>query len=159
VAGPRRSTQDRRQQRARNAAFSLFITSGLLGRLLEEELDSSGLTPNDLGMLSAIGMPGGITPSALAEQLGVRQSTLTTRIQALVDRRLVRRVSHPVDGRSYQLELTAAGTRAWEDAAAALRASLSRIERALAVPIDDVEEALVELERALRATLEDGTTS
>lgn len=159
MTGPSRATQRRRQQRGRNVAFSLFITSGLLGRVLEEELDGSGLTPNDLGMLSAIGMPGGVTPSALAEGLGVRQSTLTTRIQALVDRRLVRRVAHPADGRSYQLELTAAGSRAWEGAVTALRATLSRIEGELDVPIDDVEEGLVELERALRAALADGTKS
>jgi DNA-binding MarR family transcriptional regulator len=159
MAAPRRSTQERRQQRGRNVAFSLFITSGLLGRLLEEELGPGRLTPNDLGMLSAIGMPGGITPSALAWQLGVRQSTLTTRIQGLVDRRLVRRVAHPDDGRSYQLELTPSGKRAWEGAATALRGALLRIEGELDVPIDDVEEALVELERALRATLGDDTNS
>ena len=153
MAGPSRSTQERRQQRGRNVAFSLFITSGLLGRLLEDELGSSRLTPNDLGMLSALGVSGGLTPSALADLLGVRQSTLTTRIQGLVDRRLVRRVAHPADGRSYRIELTASGKRAWEGAVAALRAALSRIEDELDVPIDDVEETLVELERALRVTL------
>lgn len=160
MAGPSRATQERRLRRRRNLAFSLFITDGLLARVLEEELRTrSALSPGDLGMLSAIGLPGRITPSALADQLGARQSTMTTRIQGLVDRRLVRRVAHPADGRSYEIELTAAGKRAWQDAGGALRSTLARIEDELEVPIDEVEEALVEVERALRALLATDTNS
>jgi DNA-binding MarR family transcriptional regulator len=146
-------TQARRQARGRNFAFSLFISSGLLGRLFEEEFRRTRVRTTEFGLLSAIGLPGGVTPTALAEQLGVPPTTLSARIRALEQRRYVRRIRNVDDGRSYRLELTPAGRRAWERGWPALRAVLARTEEQLDVPIDDLEETLVELERALRAAL------
>jgi DNA-binding MarR family transcriptional regulator len=152
-AGVHPSTQARRQARQRNVAYSLFLAGGLMSRLLEEELRSLGLSANELGLLSAIGRAGRATPSELSEQLGTRPTTLSAQINGIVAHRYVRRVSNPEDGRSYYLELTATGERAWNDAVPALQATLVNVERALDVPIDDVEETLVELERGLRRAL------
>jgi DNA-binding MarR family transcriptional regulator len=152
----RRRTQARRRARGRNVAYSLLIVYGLVGQLLEEELRKVGLADNDLGLLSAIGVGGGaVTPTMLAEHLGRPPTTLTTRIARLVDRGLVRRVQHPVDRRSYMLQLTESGHQEWKRSGPALRSTLARVERELRLPIDDVEETLVELERALRAALEE----
>jgi DNA-binding MarR family transcriptional regulator len=153
VADRRRSTHARRLARGRNFAYSLYITGSLVSRLLEEELAPSKLTASDLGLLSAIGLEEGVTPTALAGTLGVRPSTLTTQIRGLVRRRYVRRLENPADGRSYRLALTPTGRRVWQDAAPALRSALARVERELRIDIDELEDALAELERALQAAL------
>lgn len=145
--------------RQRNVAYSLFLTGGLMGRLLEEELRRFGVSGTELGLLSAVGRAGRATPTQLVEQLGTRPTTLSSRIQGVIARGLVRRVPNPEDGRSYLLELTAEGEREWLDAMPALRATLVRIEEALEVPIDDVEETLVVLERGLRRSLGEDPTA
>jgi DNA-binding MarR family transcriptional regulator len=143
----------RRMARQRNVAYSVFLTGGLMGRLLEEELRPFGVTGTEVGLLSAIGRAGKATPSALSEQLGTRPTTLSSQIRGLIARGYVRRLDNPADGRSYLLELTAEGEQAWTGAMPALRATLLKIEQELEVPIDDVEEALVALERGLRRSL------
>ena len=139
--------------RQRNVAYSLFLTGGLMGRLLEDELRPYGVTGTEIGLLSAIGRAGKATPSLLSDVLGTRPTTLSSQIQGLIARGYVRRLENPADGRSYLIELTPDGDRAWHGAMPALRATLERIEQALEVPIDDVEEALVALERGLRISL------
>jgi len=154
---PRETTQERRMRRQRNAAFSLFITSSLLGKLMERERGRARVRSSDIGLLSAIGMYGPITPSGLAERIGMPPTTLSARIADAVARRWVRRVRNPEDGRSYLLELTAEGRRAWQRWGPVLQATLAQIEQHLERPIDDVEETLVELEAALRRALADTT--
>lgn len=145
--------------RQRNVAYSLFLTGGLMGRVLDEELRRFGVSGTELGLLSAIGRAGNATPSMLSEILGTRPTTLSSRIQGLIARGFVRRVENPADGRSYLLELTPDGEREWKDAMPALRATLLRVEEALEIPIDDVEEALVALERGLRISLGEDPTA
>lgn len=130
-----------------------------MGRVLEEELRRFGVSGTELGLLSAIGRAGKATPSMLSEQLGTRPTTLSSQIQGLIASGYVHRLENPADGRSYLLELTADGERAWHDAIPALRAALVRIEQALEIPIDDVEEALVVLERGLRRSLGEDPTA
>jgi DNA-binding MarR family transcriptional regulator len=154
VSGPTGSElQRRRRARGRNVAYSLFLADGLMGRLLEEELRAGAVSSTELGLLSAIGIQGAATPRRLAEHLGTRPTTLSSQIQAVIERGFVRRLENPDDGRSYLLELTPEGRQAWQGAWPALRSALHRVEAALDVPIDDVEETLVALERGLRRAL------
>ena len=151
ITGP--ELQRRRLERRRNVAFSLFLTGGLMGRVLEEELRPYGVTSTELGLLSVLGIQGQVTPTHLSEQLGTRPTTLSSQIQGLIARGFVRRLENPDDGRSYLLELTDDGHDAWLGAGPALRSALRRVEESLEVPIDDVEQTLVALERGLRRSL------
>jgi DNA-binding MarR family transcriptional regulator len=149
----RETTSARRTARRRNTAFSLYIVGALVARLLEEELAPSRLTANDLGLLSAVGQAGRTTPTELSVLLGTPPTTLTRRIRALVQRRYIRRIANPDDGRSYQIELTRTGHRVWLSSLTAVQRTLARIDDELRVDVDDLEEMLIELERALHAAL------
>ena len=150
---PRQNRVVAKARKGRNFAYSLFVTGSLFSRLLEEELASSRVTASDLGLLSAVAGEHGVTPTELGETLGIRPSTLTARIHGLVARRYIRRVANRDDGRSYRLALTASGRRAWEASAPALHSALVQVERELRIDVDDLEDALAELERALQAAL------
>jgi DNA-binding MarR family transcriptional regulator len=149
----REATSARRKARRRNTAFSLYIVGALVAQLLEEELAPSRLTANDLGLLSAVGPAGRTTPTELSVLLGTPPTTLTRRIRALVQRRYVRRIANPDDGRSYQIELTHTGHRVWRSSLTAVQRTLARIEDELRVDVDDLEEMLIDLECALHAAL------
>jgi DNA-binding MarR family transcriptional regulator len=80
---------------------------------------------------------------------GVPATTLRDAIQRLVERRLVRRVPHPTDGRSYLLELTSRGELMVRAADPALAEAYATLERLLPKRLAHYERALDELNSAL----------
>ena len=82
----------------------------LLRRLRVED-KAMGLSAPRTSALSVIVFRGPITMSALAEAEQVKPPTITRLVDGLERRGLVRRVSHPVDGRVQLVEATAAGKR------------------------------------------------
>lgn len=94
-----------------------------------------GLEPGEFDVLAAlrrIGDPYQLTPGQLVRQTHVTSGTMTNRIDRLVDKGLVSRASHPVDGRGVLVELTERG-RQQVDAALG---SLLEIESELLAEID-----------------------
>jgi DNA-binding MarR family transcriptional regulator len=77
-------------------------------------------------------------------------TTMSDYVARLHERRLVRRLPNPEDGRSYLLELTALGRRQNARAIEGLRESNRAIAAHLAGEPAAVHESLVLLERALR---------
>ena len=82
----------------------------LLRRLRVED-KAMGLTGPRASALSVLVFRGPVTMSALAEAEQVRRPTITRLIDGLERRGLVRRVTHPDDGRVQLVEATAAGKR------------------------------------------------
>jgi DNA-binding MarR family transcriptional regulator len=136
-----------------NVLFPLFVCGGLSAALLQREIRGSGLTPTEFGVLSAIAVWGPLTPSDLATRAGLPPTTLSEYVNRFSKRRLVKRARHPEDGRSYHLELTAEGRKRHRLAGRGLHTSLATIAVNLDTEPKLVREALLALERALRASL------
>jgi DNA-binding MarR family transcriptional regulator len=102
---------------------------------------------------------GSVTPTDLAELLGMPPTTLSGHIERLVRQGVVRRVGNPADGRSYLLELTDEGVQAFRTGAQGLHKTLAALEKHLDRPTDEVLDALESLDGALRRALDDSTRS
>jgi DNA-binding MarR family transcriptional regulator len=141
------------ERRYPNVLLQSFITGQLASELLRRELDAAGMTPNQFGVQSVIGAFGPLTPTELAARLGMAQPTVSAWIKRLTDEGQIERRPHPTDGRSYLLEVTAAGRRALQAAFPLFGAALAKVEAALGDELDVAWEGGRRFEEALRAAL------
>ena len=111
--------------------FSQVMVSVMTGAL-----EPHGLTPAQWGVIVAIIREPGTDQRRVAERQGIDVNSASRLIDELEQLRLVRRVASPVDRRSNQLELTAAGRRLRAKAAGPVIAAQ---DRALAC-LDDAEK-------------------
>jgi DNA-binding MarR family transcriptional regulator len=124
-------------------------TSQLVGRILEAQLEQVGIPAFLLALLTHIRELEPVSPTAVSLASGAPLTTLRDNIQRLVDRRLVRRVPNPDDGRSYLLVLTRRGEIAVRAADPALLEAYVALEERLSRPLRDYELMLDELNEAL----------
>jgi DNA-binding MarR family transcriptional regulator len=129
------------------------VLSQLAGRLVEDVIAGSGVVGVEYAVASWLGARGAATPSELARELGMAPTTLSAVIERLVQKRQVRRVANPDDGRSYLLELTAKGKATNARNAARLGELLERVRADLEADEEDVLVAMRVLEDALRRAL------
>jgi DNA-binding MarR family transcriptional regulator len=85
--------------------------SQVMVSLMTEALEPHGLTPPQWGVMVAIIREPGTDQRRVAERQGIDANSASRLIDELEQLRLVRRVASPIDRRSNQLELTAAGRR------------------------------------------------
>jgi len=87
-----------------------------LGARLERVFAAHGLTGGDFAVIATIVRLGGqpLTQKKLMSELNLTAGTISVRIDRLVSNGLVRRTPDSADGRSYLIELTAAGRAAFE---------------------------------------------
>jgi DNA-binding MarR family transcriptional regulator len=142
-----------------NVLFQTYIAGQRLAALLDRHLETAGAPSSDFGLLSALGIWGPITPTELAARIGMPPTTLSSALARASERGDVERVPNPNDGRSYLVELSEEGQRAWRAGWPALRAALARLEQELAGSLDDVQEAIDRLDAAARAALDEATIS
>jgi DNA-binding MarR family transcriptional regulator len=124
-------------------------TSQLVGRIVEAQLEQVGIPAFLLALLTHIRELEPVSPTAVSLASGAPPTTLRDNIQRLVDRRLVRRVPNPDDGRSYLLVLTRRGEIAVRAADPALLEAYVALEERLSRPLRDYELMLDELNEAL----------
>jgi DNA-binding MarR family transcriptional regulator len=129
------------------------VLSQLAGRLVEDVIAGSGVVGVEYAVASWLGARGPATPGELARELGMAPTTLSAVIERLVQKRQVRRVANPADGRSYLLELTAKGKATNARNAARLGELLERVRADLEADEEDVLAAMRVLEDALRRAL------
>ncbi len=127
--------------------------SQYVGQILDRQLEAIGLPAYLLALLTHVRDHAPVTPSKISAASGIPMTTLRDNIQRLVDRRLVRRVENSEDGRSYLLELTAAGKRAIEAADPALLEAYRAVERRLRRPIEEYQQMMDEVNTALAGAL------
>ena len=142
-----------------NILLRMFTTGQLANQLLARELDPLGISPNQFGVTSVIGVFGPITPTELAGRLGMAPTTLSAWIRRLTDAGHVRRTPNPDDGRSYLLELTEAGREAMAEAGPRFETALRTLETELGDEVGAVGDAGAALEAALRRVLSGSTVS
>jgi DNA-binding MarR family transcriptional regulator len=143
------------ETRRRNVLFRLFILGQLANDLVDTAMRREKLTlnPNGFAVASAIRAFQPITPTELANRLGMPPTTLSSYLRRLEARRHLKRRPNPDDGRSSLLELTKLGDRYVVAGLPALRGSVARVEEHLDYPADDLELALDRLEDAMRGAL------
>jgi DNA-binding MarR family transcriptional regulator len=130
------------------------VTAQYVGQVLDRRLAAAGIPAYLLALLTHIRDHAPVSPSEISVASGVPMTTLRDNVQRLVDRKLVRRIAHPRDGRSYRLELTARGKATLQAADPALLDAYLEVERRLSRPLADYEAVFDELNAALQATLE-----
>lgn len=75
----------------------------------EDIVKDSGLTTAQSHTIEIVGNEGAIKMKRLADKLGVTTGTLTMSVDRLEQKKLLRRVPHKSDRRSYLIELTGKG--------------------------------------------------
>ena len=88
-----------------------------------------GLTPAQFDIVVTLGNTAGMTASELGEKTLITKGTLTGVVDRLVDKKLVRRVAMPSDGRCQIVQLTKQGEKLF---ARIFPAHLAHMERAFA---------------------------
>ena len=128
-----------------------------MGSLLGREFEAAGI-PDGFGVYSAIGALGRVTPTDLAQVVGMRPTTLSGHIERLVRGGVVSRIENPDDGRSYLLELAERGRPGVERRERWPEASARGARPRARPPRRRVLDALEALDAALRRALDDSTT-
>ena len=120
-------------------------------RVVSRHLQQAGVSGEQLALLSLIATVEPITPTALAGEMGVPLTTLADALRRLDGRGELERSPNPADQRSHLITLSAAGRERLEAVEPPLRKAAAELAAELQLPGDDVERALDELHRALRA--------
>lgn len=90
---------------------------------------SLALTPAQFDIIATLGNTPGMSPKELGEKTLITKGTLTGVVDRLTDKKLVRRIASPSDGRCQIIQLTAQGEKAF---ARIFPAHLAHMERAFA---------------------------
>jgi DNA-binding MarR family transcriptional regulator len=144
-------------QRNPNVLLQSFIVGQLASELLRRELEPTGMTPNEFGVQSVIGALGPLTPSELANRLGMAAPTVSAWIKRLEAKGQIRKLPHPNDRRSYLIESTEAGRSAVQAAMPRFVTALLAVEAELGEELDVVWRGGEAFQQALRAILANGS--
>jgi len=132
-----------------------FVISQLSGQLLETVVEGTGLATREFAVTSWLAIVQPVTPTRLAQDLGLSPTTLSAMIERLVRKKQIRRVRNADDGRSYLLELTARGQTTNAGVRRRFERALASVRERVDGDPDEILEAMRLLEDALRRTLAD----
>ena len=105
---PLRTRQVSPKQRE-EVLLQYFRTSQYVRDVMLDIVEGSDLTPDEFVVLSVIGELRAVTPTELAERLGMPPTTISRYAARFVADGLAVRAVNPSDGRSYFLEVTTQG--------------------------------------------------
>lgn len=131
--------------------FDIFALNQSLGRMLSAYMADSPLTPPEYALYSAIFETESITPSSLAERLGMPLTTLMDHLARLERKRHISRWTDPADRRATRVVLTAGGLAAHR----AANASFERAHRAFAEALGSDQSLAQENLARVRAAVEE----
>src|SRR6476659_6348022 len=131
--------------------FDVFALSQAVGRLLDQYMAQSPLTPAEYAFYSAIFDTESIKPTALAARLGMPLTTVMDHLARLEARGHISRMVDPIDRRATRVVLTTPGLAAhraanvsFERAYRAFDAALGKDEREAQHVLGEVREAVEE---------------
>ncbi len=131
-----------------------FVVSQLSGAVVVGVVEGSEVSATEYALTSWLKVAGDATPTELAADLGLSPTTVSAMIDRLVRKKQIRRVRHPEDGRSYRLELTAAGERTNNRNGRRLTEALQRLRGHLEGDPEEILAAMRLLEDGLRRMLD-----
>jgi DNA-binding MarR family transcriptional regulator len=108
---------------------------------------SLGLTPAQFDIVATLGNTHGMSAKELGEKTLITKGTLTGVVDRLADKKLVRRIASPSDGRSQIVQLTPQGEKLF---ARIFPAHLAHMERAFAQLSQKELKGITESLRRLR---------
>ena len=115
-----------------------------------------GLTPPQFDILATLGNTEGMTFKELGEKTLITKGTLTGVVDRLADKKLVRRVASPTDGRSQIVQLTAKGealfAKVFPDHIAHVRGAFAALD---AAALDEIRLAIARLRTAIEGARSD----
>ena len=130
-----------------------LATAGTVARTLIQEYMEGEAAGDDFLVYTLLAVFGEPSPTALAQRMGVPLTTVSDRLNRLVERGHAERIKNPLDGRSALFRLTDEGWRAFRAVRPQFHELLEGVHARLALPVDDVRRGLQALEDALRAEL------
>jgi DNA-binding MarR family transcriptional regulator len=131
-----------------------FRTSQSVRDVMLDIVEGSELTPDEFVVLSVIGELRAVTPTELAERLGMPPTTISRYAARFVEEGLAVRAVNPSDGRSYFLEVTTQGRAVLSRILPRLRRTNQRLAGLMDVVA--MSSALAHFEEAL-GTVSNGT--
>ena len=126
-----------------------FMIAESIRELLRPAAEAQGLTAADFAVQSFVRANEPITPTAIADLLGMAPTTVSAHVRRMVARGHARKTPNPDDRRSYLLELTPDGREAVAAVVPALERALEEVERELPVPVVEVQDAMLAFADAL----------
>jgi len=133
--------------------LDVWTAAQRVDQLVTRELKAAGVWTPYYALLSMICIKEPITPTALAQAMGIAPTTLSDRLAELVELGHVRKTKNPRDGRSYLIRTTAAGRRAADRAAPVGWSAQQVVVRHLKRRLPEIEGAIDDLTRALDSVL------
>ena len=134
-----------------NVLFDVWLVSRATFAVLDSALAPSGLTADEFAIYSVLTSTDAMTPSELARWMAAPLTSMSSYIKRFESRGHVTRVANPDDGRSYRLQLTAAGRAAHRAAGKLFQPVLDDVESSLDLSAPTVRNALQALHRGLSA--------
>lgn len=135
-----------------NVLFDVWLVSRATFAVLDTALAPSGLTADEFAIYSVLTSTDAMTPSELARWMAAPLTSMSSYIKRFESRGHINRVAHPDDGRSYRLQLTAAGRAAHRTAGKLFQPVLDDVERGLDGQAPTVRVALQRLHSAVAGT-------
>ncbi len=134
-----------------NVLFDVWLVSRAATALLDEVVGPAGLDADEFAVYSVLASGDGMTPTELAHWMAAPPTTVSSYVKRFEARGHVRRVPHPDDGRSYRLQLTAAGRRTHRRAGALFQPVLDEVAHEVGSGLADTHRRLRALHRAVVA--------
>jgi DNA-binding MarR family transcriptional regulator len=132
--------------------LELSTVAGLIRTLVDQALD--GLDAReDFLTYTLLAVFGEANPTQVATHEGRPLTTVSDRLNRLVQRGHAERVPNPADGRSSLFRLTEEGWAAFWEAQPRFREVLMGVDERLDMPLDEIRRAIESVERALREQL------
>jgi DNA-binding MarR family transcriptional regulator len=129
--------------------FDIFALDQAVGRLLDAYMVGSPLTPAEYALYSAVFETESITPSALAERLGMPLTTVMDHVARLERRGHAVRMPDPTDRRATRVVLTADGLAAHRAANVQFERAYAEFERHLSIDGETIQTNLALLRSAV----------
>lgn len=140
-----------------NVLFDAWLISRSVHQLIDTAIEGSGLDADEFAIYSVLASSDAMTPSDLAQWMAAATTTVSSYVKRFERRGHITRTPNPEDGRSYRLQLTAAGRDAHQHAGELFAHVLTQTEDTLGTQTQTVHEQLLTLLHAVDAIRDEHT--
>lgn len=128
-----------------NVLFDAWLVSRSVHQLIDTAIEESGLDADEFAVYSVLVSGDGLTPSELAHWMSAATTTVSSYVKRFERRGHITRIPNAEDGRSYRLQLTAAGRDAHRHAGELFAPVLTHTQEALGTHAQTVHAQLLTL--------------
>ena len=132
-----------------NVLFDAWLVSRSVHQLIDTAIEESGLDADEFAVYSVLASGDGLTPSELAHWMSAATTTVSSYVKRFERRGHIARTPNPEDGRSYRVQLTAAGRDAHRRAGELFAPVLTQTEASLGTQVQNVHAQLLMLLRTI----------